>query len=424
MWSPPKPWEIPSNNFRNLPSTSTGASYRPSRGVRQVKPTIMAEDDKKAAPTVPPRPATRPTQSLYPSYGHGTYGNYSNFGGYMGPYSGGYTNGYGGYGGYNGYNNMYGGYGANRYSQGYNNAPSSSFVEQAEQNSRIAFDSVHSIVQAFGSIAMMLESTFFAVHSSFRAVLGVADHFSRLRENLVHIVGSNFLIKWLRSIFRKITVLIGLSSSASVEEVWNEMRSMTRETAATQGGQSRVWKSWPLLLFFAVVLGTPWLIWRFLSSLGDEDIHNWMKGEGDHVLGEVLYDFIAEAEDELSIKAGKYIKIAPKQRQPRIRGWLLATVNGKSKGIVPANYVKILGFKRGRKANGGTEQKLNASTSGEQECDNEEIVDLDDVYTRTVINDFETQQFDEVPREISRDPSSDSELTEPTRNPTTSRTIQ
>ena len=193
---------------------------------------------------------------------------------------GGYTNGYGGYGGgyggYNGYNNMYGGYSTNRYGMGYNNVSSNSFVEQAEQNSRTAFDSVHSIVQAFGSIAMMLESTFFAVHSSFRAVLGVADHFSRLRENLVQMVGENFLIKWLQSVFRKIMVLIGLRSSASVEEVWNEMRSMTRDS--TRQSQSRVWKSWPLLLFFGVVLGTPWLIWRFLSSLGSEDINNWMSG--------------------------------------------------------------------------------------------------------------------------------------------------
>jgi peroxin-13 len=59
------------------------------------------------------------------------------------------------------------------------------------------------------------------------------------------------------------------------------------------------------------------------------------------VLGEVLYDFVAEGEDELSITAGECIRIAPKQRQPRIRGWLLATVDGSSKGIVPANYIKV-----------------------------------------------------------------------------------
>lgn len=175
---------------------------------------------------------------------------------------------------------MYGGYNANRYGLGYtnNNQPTSSFVEQAEQNSRVAFDSIHSIVQAFGSIAMMFESTFFAVHSSFRAVLGVADHFSRLRHNLVQAIGSNFAIKWLRNIVRRILVLIGLRNQASVEDVWSEIKSVA---VGESGLRDRyVWRSWPLLLFFGVVLGTPWLIWRFLSSFGEETEHNndWMTG--------------------------------------------------------------------------------------------------------------------------------------------------
>lgn len=55
-----------------------------------------------------------------------------------------------------------------------------------------------------------------------------------------------------------------------------------------------------------------------------------------------MYDFVAEGEDELSVTAGECLKIAPKQRQPRIRGWLLASVDGKSKGIVPANYIKVM----------------------------------------------------------------------------------
>ena len=69
--------------------------------------------------------------------------------------------------------------------------------------------------------------------------------------------------------------------------------------------------------------------------------HSLQPGDGDHVLGEVLYDFVAEGDDELSITAGECLRIAPKQRQPRVRGWLLATVDGNNKGIVPANYIKV-----------------------------------------------------------------------------------
>ena len=64
-------------------------------------------------------------------------------------------------------------------------------------------------------------------------------------------------------------------------------------------------------------------------------------GEGDHVLGKALFDFVGEREDELTFCAGDCLRIAPKNKQPRIRGWLLATVDGKSDGIVPANYVKV-----------------------------------------------------------------------------------
>ena len=33
--------------------------------------------------------------------------------------------------------------------------------------------------------------------------------------------------------------------------------------------------------------------------------------------------------------------------QPKIRGWLLACVDGKRQGYIPANYVKVLGKRRG-----------------------------------------------------------------------------
>lgn len=33
--------------------------------------------------------------------------------------------------------------------------------------------------------------------------------------------------------------------------------------------------------------------------------------------------------------------------QPRMKGWLLASVDGKKTGVIPANYVKVLGKKRG-----------------------------------------------------------------------------
>jgi len=37
------------------------------------------------------------------------------------------------------------------------------------------------------------------------------------------------------------------------------------------------------------------------------------------------------------------------EHQPKVRGWLLASVGGQAVGLVPANYVKVLGKRRGLK---------------------------------------------------------------------------
>jgi len=34
--------------------------------------------------------------------------------------------------------------------------------------------------------------------------------------------------------------------------------------------------------------------------------------------------------------------------QPKIRGWIMGTRDGKTTGYLPANYVKVLGLRRGR----------------------------------------------------------------------------
>ncbi|XP_067028648.1 peroxisomal membrane protein PEX13-like isoform X2 [Acropora muricata] len=78
-----------------------------------------------------------------------------------------------------------------------------------------------------------------------------------------------------------------------------------------------------------------------------------MCGEGDHVIARAEYDFDGEEEEELSFHAGDILRLAPKGKQPHIRGWLLGTADGLNEGVIPANYVKIWVFvvgKRNQKA--------------------------------------------------------------------------
>lgn len=43
------------------------------------------------------------------------------------------------------------------------------------------------------------------------------------------------------------------------------------------------------------------------------------------------------------------LSFLPSEQQPKVRGWLLASLDGQTTGLIPANYVKILGKRRGRK---------------------------------------------------------------------------
>lgn len=86
------------------------------------------------------------------------------------------------------------------------------------------------------------------------------------------------------------------------------------------------------------------------------------EGEGDHVIARAEYDFDGEGEKQLSFRAGDILRLAPKGKQPRIRGWLLGTADGLNEDVVPANYVKILGLRRGKKESKGI-KKGNAQES-------------------------------------------------------------
>lgn len=56
-----------------------------------------------------------------------------------------------------------------------------------------------------------------------------------------------------------------------------------------------------------------------------------------------MYDFMAVSNEELSLRAGQKIWLAPRSLQSKsIPGWWIATDN-KHVGLVPANYITIVG---------------------------------------------------------------------------------
>ncbi len=78
--------------------------------------------------------------------------------------------------------------------------------------------------------------------------------------------------------------------------------------------------NWPLVMFFGVVFGGPWVIWKILSSIdsNNKDDSLWMTGKVDHFIAVSEYDFDAVNVDELSFRRGQRIIIAPKGSQQSI----------------------------------------------------------------------------------------------------------
>uniref|UniRef100_A0A8D0C8G1 Peroxisomal membrane protein PEX13 n=1 Tax=Salvator merianae TaxID=96440 RepID=A0A8D0C8G1_SALMN len=321
---PLKPWE----------NRRLSADVGPSQVTRPGQPTFT-----RVPPPILPRPSQqtgstalntfRPAYNSPFSSGFGTYGN--SF-----------------YGSYSPYSYGYGGLGYNRFRM--DDIPASRFVQQAEESSRGAFQSIESIVHAFASVSMMMDATFSAVYNSFRAVLDVANHFSRLKVHFTKVFSAFALVRTIRYLYRRLQRLLGLRKSSENDDLWAESQGTVaclspEEKAATSA------KSWPIFLFFAVVLGGPYLIWKLLSTYADDEpaSSNWANGEDDHVVGRAEYDFNAVSEEEISFRAGEMLKLAPKDQQPRIRGWLLASRDGQTTGLVPANYVRILGKRKGKK---------------------------------------------------------------------------
>lgn len=198
-------------------------------------------------------------------YGGGMYSPYSSsmYGSYGGMYGSPYSSMYGGYGGMGGYNRL--GYGAN------DNGEYDGFARIAEESSRPAFQSIESIVNAFTSVSMMLDSTFQAVYNSFRAVIGVADNFSRLKMQLANVFSAFALYRFLRYLYRKLLVLLRLREPGYAEEAWTQASDVVGELAAASGDGSTPKKStWPILMFFGMILGAPWLIWKLVCTINSK----------------------------------------------------------------------------------------------------------------------------------------------------------
>ncbi|KAJ3220205.1 Peroxisomal membrane protein PAS20 [Dinochytrium kinnereticum] len=305
--------------------------------------------------------------------GYGGYGGYgsSSYGGYGGGYGGG---GYGstynryGSGGYGGYGGGYGGYGGglNRpYGAGglgpggpagpNGELPLTARVEQSTAN---AFQMIDQIVQAFGGFAQMLESTFFATHSSFMAMVGVAEQFGHLRSYLGRALSVVSLLHTLR---RWLYRLLGRTPPGPPASGPSSLSAESFEEFKAEDGKSRR----PMWLFAALLIGLPWLMSKLVKRLQRMSLEEAGKvltagGASANADGtalplnasqikdlefcRALYDFKGENPAELTFSCGDIIAVLSKEdpstKQPS--AWWRGRLRSGPIGYFPSNYVEVI----------------------------------------------------------------------------------
>ncbi|CAG8494095.1 12121_t:CDS:2 [Dentiscutata heterogama] len=361
MPSPPKPWE------KATATKTTTTTQLP--GTNSSFPQSSTAD---TAPALPARPSTTSSTFTrgYNSYAtnyntpyssYGTYGStygspYNRYSSYSSSYSPYNRYGYGTYGGYGGgsyasYSPYYrfNAHGGMMGPNGPNGPDDLSLTQRMEANTAAGFQMIESIVNAFGGFAQMLESTYFATHSSFMAMVGVVEQFGNLRNYLGQVLSIFTLIRWIRHLFYKIT---GRRPPVDPQEL--------NPIQFEQFQERKKFSRRPLIFFVLAVFGVPYLMHKFIQVISRrrQEISGNPQQVGSQLIipeqltpgfaqnlefCRALYDFKGESSMELSLKRGDIIAILSKNDmfgQPS--QWWRGRLRNGEQGMFPSNYVEII----------------------------------------------------------------------------------
>lgn len=241
----------------------------------------------------------------------------------------------GGMSGMGGMGGMYGGgmYGGGMYGGmggmgGMGMDPNNPTLAQRFGNSTQAtFQMLEGVVGAFGGFAQMLESTYMATHSSFFAMVSVAEQFGNLRDTLGSVLGIFTLMRWIRTLIAKLTGrpppvdAVALTPAAFA-------RFEGRSAPAGPNGAPLPPKPSrkPLIFFLLAAFGLPYLMGKAIRSMAanaEEDERKRLEAAGQPMdptkleFCRVLYDFAPEAGNatqgvDLAVKKGDFIAVLGK----------------------------------------------------------------------------------------------------------------
>lgn len=156
-----------------------------------------------------------------------------------------------------------------------------SLTRQMEAGTQATFQLLQSVVSAFGGFAQMLESTYMATHSSFFAMIGVAEQFASLRTWLGEVLSVFTLLRFVKRLLgygggggENSAQQQGQGANALSAADFNNFNATGRTTPVAGGqagaggvpGKPKVSKK-PIVIFFLTVIGLPWLMNKLVKLI-------------------------------------------------------------------------------------------------------------------------------------------------------------
>nr|POE49492.1 peroxisomal membrane protein pas20 [Quercus suber] len=338
-------------------AASTGAPALPSK-----PDSLSTVANRTAANYSSPYNRTSPYSS---PYGMGAMGGMGGYGSsYSSPYNR-FGSGYGGMGGMYGGgmygSSPYGGMGGGMYGQPgmYGPGQEQSLTQTMNNSTQATFQMIESIVGAFGGFAQMLESTYMATHSSFFAMVSVAEQIGTLRQTLGSILGIFAIMRWFRAAMAKIT---GRPPPASPKDLTPAKFAAFSGVPGPDGTPARPSRK-PFIFFVVAVFGLPYLMSKLIRTLAASQEAEHQKQMADMPpdgqpldpskldFCRVLYDYTPQTQPgqqytegvDLEVKKGDLVAVLSKtDPMGQASEWWRCRARNGQMGYLPSPYLETI----------------------------------------------------------------------------------
>lgn len=230
-----------------------------------------------------------------------------------------------------------------------------SLTQSFSQSTQATFQLIESIVGAFGGFAQMLESTYMATHSSFFAMVSVAEQFGNLRQTLGSVLGIFTIMRWIRTAIAKLT---GRPMPASSKEL--TPASFAAFNGRLPDGSSVAPKpsKKPFIMFMLAVFGLPYLMGKLIKALAksqEEERRKLEAHEGQPLdpnkleFCRLLYDFTPDSNlnavqgVDLAVKKGDMVAVLSKTDPlGNPSEWWRCRARDGRMGYLPSPYLEVI----------------------------------------------------------------------------------